>query len=340
MRQLWPPRISYNSCRNRHCPKCQNTCRERWIAAQQLNLLPSTYFHVVFTLPQELNSYCLHHPKVMYDLLFSCSKQTIESFAGDPKHLGAQPGMISVLHTWGQNLSLHPHVHMIVPGGGISDTGCWKQAKGKGRYLFPIKAMSKVFKHKYMEAFMLYLKSNNLVIDKAMRETLYNKAWVVYAKQPFAGLKQVIEYLGRYTHKVAISNHRIRNIENGKVLFSYKDYADGGVQKEMTLDAEEFLRRFCMHILPQGFRKIRHYGFLSNRSKSRLKMQQMQMGIIPRSTTKQDWKTITKEKLHFDVEQCPCCKTGKMITLLTFDANAPPLWLMKKWQVQQQQIAH
>ncbi len=200
--------------------------------------------------------------------------------------------------------------------------------------------MSKVFKHKYMEAFMLYLKSNNLVIDKAMRETLYNKAWVVYAKQPFAGLKQVIEYLGRYTHKVAISNHRIRNIENGKVLFSYKDYADGGVQKEMTLDAEEFLRRFCMHILPQGFRKIRHYGFLSNRSKSRLKMQQMQMGIIPRSTTKQDWKTITKEKLHFDVEQCPCCKTGKMITLLTFDANAPPLWLMKKWQVQQQQIAH
>ena len=134
--------------------------------------------------------------------------------------------------------------------------------------------MSTVFKHKYMEAFVLYLKSNNLVIDKAMRETLYNKAWIVYAKQPFADPKQVIEYLGRYTHKVAISNHRIRNIEHGKVLFSYKDYADGGLQKEMTLDAEEFLRRFCMHILPQGFRKIRHYGFLSNRSKLRLKMQQ------------------------------------------------------------------
>jgi hypothetical protein len=322
-------RISYNSCRNRHCPKCQSTCRERWIEAQQLNLLPSTYFHVVFTLPQELNSYCLHHPKAMYNLLFKCSKQTIESFAGDPKHLGAQPGMLSVLHTWGQNLSLHPHVHMIVPGGGITDTGCWKQAKAKGKYLFPVKAMSTVFKHKYMKAFVLYLKSNNLVIDKAMRETLYNKAWIVYAKQPFAGPKQVIEYLGRYTHKVAISNHRIRNIEDGKITFSYKDYTDGGIQKEMTLDAEEFLRRFCMHILPQGFRKIRHYGFLSNRSKPRLKMQQMQMGIIIQPKKKKDWKDIAKEKLHFDVEQCPCCKTGKMISLLSFDAHGPPLWLMK-----------
>lgn len=267
-------RISYNSCRNRHCPKCQSTCRERWIEAQQRNLLPSAYFHVVFTLPQELNSYCLHHPKAMYDLLFRCSKETIACFAKDENHLGAQPGMISVLHTWGQNLTLHPHVHMIVPGGGIDDTGLWKQVKGKGKYLFPVKAMSTVFKHKYMEAFVLFLKSSNLVIDKAMRETLYSKDWVVYAKQPFAGPQQVIEYLGRYTHKVAISNHRISNIENGKVTFSYKDYADGSKQKAMTLDAEEFLRRFCMHILPQGFRKIRHYGFLSNRSRPRLKMQQ------------------------------------------------------------------
>lgn len=329
-------RISYNSCRNRHCPKCQNTARERWIAAQLLNLLPTTYFHVVFTLPQELNSYCLQHPKAMYDLLFQCSKETIVSLAKDEKHLGAQPGIISVLHTWGQNLSLHPHVHMIVPGGGIDEAGMWKQTKSKGRFLFPVKIMSTLFKHKYMEGLLLLLKKLQLTMDGGLRKTLYNKAWVVYAKHPFAGPAQVIEYLGRYSHKVAISNHRIKSIDNGKVTFSYKDYADECKQKLMTLDADEFLRRFCMHILPQQFRKIRHYGFLSSRCRPRLKMQQMQMGAVPLQKIKKDWKNITKEKLHFDVEECPCCKTGKMIMLLSFDANAPPAWWMTKWKTQQQ----
>jgi len=330
-------RISYNSCRNRHCPKCQGVNRERWIAAQEAKLLDATYFHVVFTLPQELNVYCLKHPAALYNLLFASSKETIETFATDPRHLGASPGMISVLHTWGQNLSLHPHVHMIVPGGGFNAAGCWKPSKHKGTFLFPVKAMSKVFKHKFMEGLLKWLSAGNEGLDKQLRKTLYAKEWVVYAKRPFGGPKQVIEYLGRYTHKVAISNHRIKNIENGKVTFSYKDYADSSLQKETVLDATEFLRRFCLHILPKGFRKMRHYGFLSNRNVANLGMKQMQMGIIPqpKQKKKKEWKELAKEKLHYDVDLCPCCKTGKMVTLFAFDANGPPAWAAAKWHQQQ-----
>ena len=327
-------RVSYNSCRNRHCPQCQGTNREKWIAARQEQLLPVTYFHVVFTLPQELNSWCMHYPKEMYNLLFAASKQTITAFAQDAKHLGAMPGMISVLHTWGQNLCLHPHVHMIVPGGGITAAGYWKNAKSKGRYLFPVKAMSTVFKHKYMEGFLSRfagLKTGNKNVESSLRETLYNKNWIVYAKQPFGGPAQVIEYLGRYTHKVAISNHRILSIADDKVSFMYKDYADGGKQKTMTLEATEFLRRFCMHILPPGFRKIRHYGFLANANRAMLQVQQKEMGMAAAVTIKKDWKTIAREKMNYDVDECPCCKKGRMITILHFDAHAPPpVWVLKK----------
>ena len=244
-------RISYNSCRNRHCPKCQTTNKERWILARQQQLLPVSYFHVVFTLPQELNTWCMHYPKQMYDLLFTASHKTIIAFANDEKHLGAMPGMISVLHTWGQNLSLHPHVHLIIPGGGIAASGCWKNAKSKGRYLFPVKAMSTVFKHKYMQGFLQLLKTENKNIEASIRETLYTKNWVVYAKQPFGGPAQVIEYLGRYTHKVAISNHRIVSIQNDKVSFTYKDYADGSKQKIMMLELPNFYAGFvCTYCHP------------------------------------------------------------------------------------------
>ncbi len=320
-------RISYNSCRNRHCPKCQTTNKERWILARQQQLLPVSYFHVVFTIPQELNTWCLHYPKQMYDLLFAASHQTIRTFAGDEKHLGAMPGMISVLHSWGQNLSLHPHVHLIIPGGGIAASGCWKNAKSNGRYLFPVKAMSTVFKNKYMQGFLQLLKSENKTLEPSLRETLYNKSWVVYAKQPFGGPAQVIEYLGRYTHKVAISNHRIQSIADGKVNFMYKDYVDGCKQKQMALDATEFLRRFCLHILPPGFRKIRYYGFLANANSTLLQVQQREMEVaaIPAKEVKKiSWKTIAKQKLNYDADLCPCCKKGTMITLLHFDANAPP----------------
>ena len=323
-------RISYNSCRNRHCPKCQSTNKERWIQAREQDLLPTTYFHVVFTIPQELNVYCLNYPKELYNILFEASKETIETFAGDAKHLGAQTGMISILHTWGQNLSLHPHVHMIVPGGGITESGFWKQSKSNGTFLFPIKAMSIVYKNKFMEKLKLFLEREKIILDVQFRRNLYNKNWVVYAKQPFLGPKQVIEYLGRYTHKIAISNHRIKNVAQGKVTFSYKDYAHGGVNKLMILEAREFLRRFCLHILPPQFVKMRHYGLLASRNKQKLKLLQLKMGLVPIKKEKVEWKEITKTKLNFDVDACPYCKTGRMIRILSFDANAPPLDFINK----------
>jgi hypothetical protein len=329
-------RISYNSCRNRHCPKCQSTNRERWIEEREKDLLPVTYFHVVFTLPHELNSYCLHYPKEMYDTLFLASKETMEVFARDKKHLGAKPGIISILHTWGQNLSLHPHIHMIVAGGGITEEGYWKNARSKGNYLFPTQAMATVYKNKFMQYFLCLLKKHNQPIDKALRESLYTKPWIVYAKQPFRGPKQVIEYLGRYTHKIAISNHRIKNVSDGNVSFTYKDYADSAKQKTMTLSTDEFLRRFCMHILPTKFRKIRHYGFLASRNKPVFRKYQFMQGMVIKPE-KKDWKQISKEKLGYDADACPCCKTGKMIRIMSFDTNPPPE-MIKRIQQQRKTI--
>lgn len=317
--------ISFNSCRNRHCPKCQTTNKEKWIEARVQDLLPTTYFHVVFTMPHQLNTYCMQYPKEMYNILFAASKQTIEAFGNDAKHLGAQMGMVSVLHTWGQNLSLHPHVHMIVPGGGITPAGYWKNTKSQGKYLFPVKALSIVYKNKFMEMFKIMLSQKNILLEPTLRKHLYNLNWVIYAKQPFAGPAEVIEYLGRYSHKVAISNHRIKEVSNGKVTFSYKDYADQSKQKLMTLDAEEFLRRFCLHILPPRFFKIRHYGLLASRVKPKLRMQQLQMGVLVQNLQRKNWKEISKTKLNFDVDKCPCCKTGTLIRVLSFSANAPPL---------------
>ncbi len=272
----------------------------------------------------------------MYDLLFAASHQTIKVFAQDEKHLGAMTGMISVLHTWGQNISLHPHVHLIIPGGGVAPSGCWKKAKSNGRYLFPVKAMSEVYKNKFMQSFLEMLTANK-TIEPSLRQTLYNKSWIVNAKQPFGGPEQVIEYLGRYTHKVAISNHRIVSLSDGKVSFRYKDYADGSRQKVMTLEATEFLRRFCLHILPHRFRKIRYYGFLSNAHSELLQVQQKQMGVsrvTGKDVKKISWKLISKEKLNYDADLCPCCRKGKMITVLYFDANGPPCVASPKTSVE------
>ena len=323
-------RIAYNSCRNRHCPKCQTTNKERWILARKEDLLPCSYFHMVFTIPQELNWYCLHHPIELYNILFKASKEALFAFGDDPKHLGAQMGAISVLHTWGQNLSLHPHVHLIVPGGGFEKDGTWKHSRSNGNFLLPLKALAGVFRAKFMELFRGFLKNINIPLSNHLRQQLYSKNWVVYAKKPFAGPEDVVEYLGRYSHKIAISNHRIKAIENQRILFTYKDYAHGSVTKEMTLDVNEFLRRFCMHILPPKFVKIRHYGFLANRGKQKLKIQQMKLGKIPEPKQKISYKEISKNQLNFDVEQCPCCKTGRMITVLNFAANAPPTQINDK----------
>lgn len=317
-------RVSYNSCRNRHCPKCQGTNRERWILDRQHDLLPVPYFHVVFTLPEQLNAFCLKFPEALYTILFRAASSTIETLSHDPNYLGAKTGMIAVLHTWGQQLWLHPHIHCIVPGGGISQAGHWKMARSKGKFLFPAKVMSAVFKGKFMAMFRKFCAEEKVFVEKKTVDGLYRLPWVVYAKQPFLGPKQVIEYLGRYTHRIAISNHRIKSVGDGKVCFSFKDYRNGGTQKMMTLDGCEFLRRFCLHILPPGFMKIRHYGILSSRSKPKLKIQQMKMGVCIVKKQKMSWQQIVRQVMGFDVEQCPCCKKGRMITILFFGAHGPP----------------
>jgi len=323
-------RISYNSCRNRHCPKCQSTNRERWIEAREDDLLDVSYFHVVFTLPQELNQLFLLRSKTLYNILFEAVKLTLELFAGNPKYLEAQGGHIAVLHTWGQNVSFHPHLHCIVPAGGATQQGNWKSLKKAANvkyatYLYPVKAMSK----EYSKIFLRLLKASSEIEpehqpDKALLQKLHDHKWVVYAKQPFFGAKQVIEYLGRYTHKVAISNHRIKSVADGKVTFSWKDYRHGDAQKDMTLDATEFLRRFCQHILPFRFMKIRHYGILSSRNKDKLRDVQFTMGIVVEKKPKPTWQEVCKQKLNFDPELCPHCKVGHFRTVSSWNARAPP----------------
>lgn len=319
-------RISYNSCRNRHCPKCQNSNRDRWIAARQADLLDCKYFHVVFTLPERLNLFCLHYPAELYEMLFQSSKETLFAFGRNEKYLGADMGAISVLHTWGQNLTLHPHIHMIVPAGGIDKDGNWKHTRSEGKYLFPVKAMSVVYRGKFMERFRAFLEAGGMELTVELFQELYAKEWVVYAKRPFGGADQVIEYLGRYTHKIAISNHRLQRISDGHISFTYKDYRDDSKTKTMSLEATEFLRRFCLHILPKGFRKIRHYGLLSSRNKPKLEAQQAKMGVFNRRPETPYGKL--KEK-GFDVNQCPCCQAGRMEKVLSFKANAPPFRLSK-----------
>lgn len=293
---------------------------------------------MVFTIPHELNPYCLKFSKELYNILFEASAQTILKLGYDHKHLGAQMGMISVLHTWGQNLSLHPHIHMIVPAGGIGEDGLWKNLKGDGKFLFHFEILRRVFKGKFMEKFMAFLLSINQPINVPLRRQLYDKKWNVDARTPFLGPSQVIEYLGRYSHKIAISNHRIKKIENGEVTFSFKDYAERGKQKLMKIKHEEFLRRFCLHILPPKFMKIRHYGILANRNKERLHKQQMMMGVPFTKKEKLNWKEIARQNLNFDADACPCCKTGKMIRIMSFDANPPPSALILLKNILNKQI--
>lgn len=272
-------RISYNSCRNRHCPKCGGLERELWIQAREQELLPVPYQHIVFTIPQEFNSWCNYNAAFCYDLLFKAAWQTLHTFAADPKYLGAQLGATMVLHTWGQNLSLHPHVHCIVPAGGLDQRGAWKKPHRKAGFLFPVKATSVVFRAIYIKAFMEAWNREKLKIPpdaprtkaarNKWRQERFKQAWVVYAKAPFQTPKTVVEYLGRYTHKAAICNHRIVDISDTHVYFRYKDYRKSGKKSIMKLEGPEFLRRFCLHILPAGFRRMRHYGMLSNFHKAK-----------------------------------------------------------------------
>jgi hypothetical protein len=255
----------------------------------------------------------------MYDILFKSSKATLAGFGKDGKFFGADIGCIGILHTWGQRLDLHPHIHYIVPAGGIDSAGAWRPTRCDGKYLFPVKAMSRVFRGKFVFLLKAFLQSEGLAFSDELRRALYKNEWVVFAKRPFGGAGQVIEYLGRYTHKIAISNHRIQSVENGEVVFSYKDYGDGGKVKTMTLSASEVLRRFCLHILPKGFRKIRHFGLLSSRNKK--KFRELQAKMAP-AELKND--AIIYINSGFRAKSCPCCGKGEMHVILNFVANAPP----------------
>lgn len=304
--------ISYNSCRNRHCPKCQGNKREDWIQARASELLPVPYFHVVFTLPEAINTLAIHNPKLVYATLFESVWKTLYQFG---KNQGVQMGMIAILHTWGQNLSLHPHLHCIVPGGGVDKDGHWKNIRTDGKFLFPVKALSKVFRAKYCAK----LKEKEPIQYEQIRRYLWLKPWVVFAKRPFGSPKSVVEYLGRYSHKIAISNHRIKAIDEQNVSFEYKDYKQNGIKKQMTLTHKEFIRRFALHILPKGLVKIRHYGFLSSTWK------RQKLGVLQ---AKLQVKPTLKTKTKNQIRKCQCCKTGNLHTILIFDKRGPPAWYL------------
>lgn len=312
--------ISYNSCRNRHCPKCQTVNKERWILARESELLPVPYYHLVFTLPHCFNELLSKHATEIYNALLKASWQTIQSFAADRKFLGAKAGMVSILHTWGQQLWLHPHVHCIVPGGGITKRGKWKSAKYKDKYLFPKRAMSLVFRAKFME-----LLRKKMEVPQTIAKAAFKENWVVYAKRPFASPKTVVEYLGRYTHKVAISNQRLLSVNDSQVSFSYKDYRDSSNKKVMTLGGTEFLRRFVQHILPHGFIRIRHYGFLASKNKAK-ELNQAKTEFKQAKWEKKHyaWQEIAEQKLDIKLNQCPHCKSKTLKMIRTLEPERGP----------------
>lgn len=301
-------RISYNSCRNRNCPKCQTLAKERWIEVQKSNLLNVGYFHVVFTVPHELNSIILKNQRACYNLLFRCVSETLKELSEDKKYLDATIGFTSILHTWGQNLSFHPHIHCIVPAGGLTKIGEWRDSKNK--FFLPVRVLSRKFRGK----FLALLKQIIPDLEQDLLNICYNKEWVVYCKPPFKTASSVVEYLGRYTHRVAISNNRILKIENGVVHFKWRDYRDGNRWKVMALSADEFIRRFLMHILPHGFVKIRHFGFLSSRGKKhKLKLCKLLTKTKIVEKSKLSAVELITKLIGRNPAICPSCGSQKLI---------------------------
>lgn len=296
--------VSYNSCRNRHCPKCQALSKERWIMAREDELLPITYFHVVFTLPSELNEFVMQNRKDIFNLLLKASSETIRELARDKKYLGAEIGLTSILHTWGQNLMFHPHVHMIVPGGGLTPDSKWVNSRKK--FFIPVKVMAKKFRGKFLHYFKQRKDASQY---QNLISSLYQKNWYVYCKRPFKTTNSVLAYLGRYTHRVAISNHRIMSMQNGQVSFKWRDYKDGSKEKLMTISATEFMRRFLLHILPPQFTKIRHYGFLASAAKKKkltLCKRLLKVKLLP-PKEKLSAVELMKKLTGRDISLCPSC---------------------------------
>lgn len=333
-------RIAYNSCRNRHCPKCQSLARAQWLEERQAELLNTEYFHVVFTVPEQIAAIAFQNKEVLYNILFHASAQTLRAIAGDPQHLGADIGFISILHTWGQNLMHHPHIHCVVPGGGIAPDGKRWLACRPGFFL-PVRVLSRLFRRLFLEQLRKAFGAGQLRFFSQLEHLSDAQAfarymapaaqaeWVVYAKPPFGGPSQVLHYLGRYTHRVAISNNRLLAMHDGKVTFAWKDYKHDAAKGSMTLEAGEFIRRFLLHVLPGGFQHIRSYGFLGNRyRKAKLALCRRLLGSpVPESkkeTDKEDYRDLYQRLTGHSLQDCPRCGRGHMACIATFAAGSLP----------------
>lgn len=327
---------SYNSCRNRHCPKCQFLTQSKWVEERKAELLPVEYFHMVFTVPHELNEIIWSNKKTCFDILFQAMSETIKEVA--ERRLKAKVGFTAVLHTWSQTLNQHAHIHAIVPGGGLSLDG-EKWIKAKSGYFLPIKVLSKVFRGKYLS--MLEKSFSKLQFDachklsnefKNILKSASCKEWVVYAKAPFAGPERVLEYLGNYTHRIAISNYRLEAIENGSVIFKFKDRQDENKSKLMRLPAQEFIQRFLNHVLPEKFVRIRHFGFLGSRQKKKnIELARTYLGSSQNIEVikDEDYKKLLQRLVGVDITQCPCCKTGKLVEVAEI---LPHKNLRRRWR--------
>ena len=332
-------RISYNSCRNRHCPKCQSLARAKWVEARRAELLPVEYFHIVFTIPEQLARIAFHNRKVVYDILFRATAETLTTIARDPQHLGAEIGFFAVLHTWGQNLLHHPHLHCVVPGGGLSADG-ERWVSSKPGYFLCVNVLSRLFRRLFLEQLRTAFRKGKLrffgelkPLCKQVCFTRYlaplrEAEWVVYAKAPFGGPRQVLDYLGRYTHRVALSNERLLDVKNGQVTFQWKDYRAKGREKSrvMTLESEEFIRRFLIHVLPRGFQRIRFFGLLSNRNR-KASLAQCR-GLLAVATADllpnpDEYRPLRQPVTEESVRCCPGCGKGKMIRVLPIAPARP-----------------
>ena len=333
-------RCAYNSCRNRHCPKCQGAARREWLAARQTELLPVPYFHVVFTLPAPVAEIAFQNKAAVYAILFKAVAATLRTIAADPKHLGAEIGIVAVLHTWGQNLHHHPHLHCVVPGGGLSLKPALGEAGGtrwiacRPGFFLPVRVLSRLFRRLFLEDFQAAFDAGNLSffgdLARLAQKTAFARRlaevrrveWVVYAKPPFGGPEQVLAYLGRYTHRVAISNSRLVSLTDGRVSFRWKDYRHHGKSKVMALDAFEFIRRFLLHTLPDGFHRVRHYGFLANGHRDeKLALCRQLLAVAP-ATDHSTSVLHHGESTAIVLDSCPCCG-GMMITLATLPRSVP-----------------
>jgi len=336
-------RISFNSCRNRHCPKCQSLARAQWLEDRRAELLNTQYFHVVFTLPQEIAAIAYQNKARIYGILFRAAAETLITIAADPKHLGAQVGFFAVLHTWGQNLLHHPHLHCVVAGGGLSPDGT-RWISCRPRFFLPVQVLSHLFRRLFLGYLQQAFDAGELQFFSSLEPLLERSAflrylapiryaeWVVYAKPPFAGPEQVLEYVGRYTHRVAISNNRLLDIADGMVRFRWRDYRDHNRQKTMSVSADEFIRRFLLHVLPEGFHRIRYYGLLGSRHRAQKLARCRELLGMPSpepsdGQSERDYRDHYEQLTGVSLKQCPACHRGQMTIIETFDGSTtrPPI---------------